>query len=924
MSKSTIATAYLQLEPSLKGVTSGIENELKGVGKSGGQAISDSIGSKLKSTAGLIGKAAATAVTASVTAIGAGVASLSKQAVDAYADYEQLSGGIETLFKNQADIDTVMQNAADAYKTAGMSMNDYMETAIQSSAAMISSLGGDTKKAAELVDLSIVDMSDNVNKMGTTMEGVQNAYRGFSRGNFTMLDNLALGFAGTKEGMQELLDKAQELSGVEYNIDSYGDIVQAIHVVQEEMGITGTTAKEASSTISGSLGMVKGAWQNLVAGIADEKADMGGLIDNLINSVVGDGDNKGFLDNILPRVETAVEGVGKFIEKAIPKVFAKLPGIVEEAFPGFMDSVSNIMESVINATPLLFNTASSMLTMFVGKISEELPTLIPTAVSAVETLIQGVSDVLPDLLDSVLNAAITVVTTLLPELPGILDSVLTLVETVANYILSDGLPKIIEVLPKLMEGVVSFITEGSAMITSLVVELIDTIANDPEILVSIIEAIPELITAVVSGLLQSAPQLVAGIMELTILSLVAVPLIIGEILTRLPEIVTAIVDGFKDNWPAIKEAGINAFEQFIDGAGSSKIVTGAAIAVGEFFENIISEITGWFGNVKEEFVSGITVALDIFTEFGENTMAAVEEFFRPAVETIISIWNWFDETFGPLLDALQNLVSACFEYIYSIAVSIWTSIKDFIIETIWNPISSFVSACIDGIKNFVEAGFNFIKEKIFTPLQAVWEKISEVWTNIKAKFEEVINAVHDFVAEKFEAIRAKIEEPMENAKNKVSEVFGSIKDTIKGVVDDALQWGKDLVGNFVKGITENMPGLTNKVNEFADNIRSRTHFSKPDKGPLADFDTYAPDMMKMFAQGIKDNENVVTTQIDRSFDFGSRMVSNYQPALATAGAGGERTPIILNLTLPVQIGQKRVETIVMDAINLQNYISGGR
>ena len=921
MNKSTIATAYVQLEPSLKGVTSGIESELKGVGKSGGQAISDSIGSKLKSTAGLIGKAAATAVTASVTAIGAGVASLSKQAVDAYADYEQLSGGIETLFKDQADIDTVMKNAADAYKTAGMSMNDYMETAIQSSAAMISSLGGDTKKAAELVDLSIVDMSDNVNKMGTTMEGVQNAYRGFSRGNFTMLDNLALGFAGTKEGMQELLDKAEELSGVEYDIDSYGDIVQAIHVVQEEMGITGTTAKEASSTISGSLGMVKGAWQNLIAGIADDNADMDGLIDNLINSVVGDGDNKGFLDNILPRVETAVEGVGKFIEKAIPKVFAKLPGIVEDAFPAFMNSVTNIMESVISATPQLFNMASTMIKMVATKINKELPKILPTAVTAIESVFEGLTKELPGILDAILNSVITIVTTLLPELPGILDSVLTLIDSVANYILSDGLPKIIEVLPKLLEGVVSFITEGSAMITSLVVELIDTIANNPEILVSIIEAIPELITAVVSGLLQSAPQLVAGIMELTILSLVAVPLIIGEILTRLPEIVTAIVDGFKDNWPAIKEAGINAFEQFIDGAGSSQIVTGAAIAVGEFFENIIGEITGWFGNVKEEFVSGISGAIDAFTEFGEEIMAAVEKFFRPAVETIISIWSWFDETFGPLLDALQNLVGACFEYIYSIAVSIWTSIKDFIIDTIWNPISSFVSTCIDGIKIFVEAGFNLIKEKIITPLQAIWEKVQEVWQNVSDKFTEVINSVHDFVEEKFEAIRAKIEAPLENARNKVSEIFGSIKETIKGVVDDALTWGKDLVGNFIKGISDNMPSLTEAVNGLANNIRERTHFSKPDKGPLADFDTYAPDMMKMFAQGIRDNENVVITQIDRSFDFGPHMATSYQPALAGVGGG---MPENATFIMPIYLGTEKIDERIITAQQLMNYKSGGR
>ena len=920
-SKSTIATAYVQLEPTLKGVTSGIENELKGVGKSGGKAISDSIGSKLTSAAGAIGKATAAAVGASITAVGAGVTALTKQAVESYANFEQLEGGIETLFGDSAQ--AVMDNASIAFRSAGMSMNDYMETSIQSAAALINSLEGDQAKAAELMDLSIVDMSDNVNKMGTSMEAVQNAYRGFSRGNFTMLDNLALGFAGTKQGMQELLDKAQEISGVEYNIDSYSDIVQAIHVVQTQMGITGTTAKEASTTISGSLNAVKASWQNLITGIADENADMGSLIDNLIGTVVGEGENAGFLDNILPRVETAVEGVGKFIEKAIPKVFAKLPGIVEQAFPGFIDSVASIMESAISAVPQLFNMASSILIMLVNKLNEELPTILPMAVSAIKTLIEGITSVLPSLIDSLLDATITIIETLLPELPGILESVLSLLETVANYILSDGLPKIVEVLPELLQGIVEFITESSAMITSAVVSIIDVIAAEalPEILTSLLKELPSLVTGVITGLLKSAPQLVSALVELTVLSLVAVPLIIAEILTRLPEIVTAIVEGFRENWPAIKEAGINAFEQFIEGAGSSEIVSGAAIAVGEFFENIIGEITGWFGNVKDEFISGITAAIDTFTEFGASIISAVEEFFRPAVETIITIWNWFDETFGPLLDALQNLVDACFEYIYSIAVSIWTSIKNFIIDTIWNPIVNFIKSCIETAKTTVETGFNFIKEKIFVPLQAAWDKVQEIWENIKTKFEETINTVHDFVAEKFEVIRSKIEEPLGQAKDKVSEIFNNIKETIMGVVNDALTWGKDLVGNFIKGISDNMPSLTEAVNGLANNIRERTHFSKPDKGPLADFDTYAPDMMRQFASGIRDNENLVTAQIERSFDFGPHMATSYQPALAGAGGG---MPENATFIMPIYLGTEKIDERIITAQQLMNYKSGGR
>ena len=238
----------------------------------------EGLGSKLAGAA----KVGGAAMVAGVGVAAAEVGKLAKQAVEAYADYEQLSGGIETLFGDSAK--AVITSAEDAYKTAGMSMNEYMETTIGSAAAMISSLGGDQAEAAKLMDMSITDMSDNVNKMGTTMEAVQNAYRGFSRGNFTMLDNLALGYAGTKEGMQSLLDKAMELEAqqgrtTKFSIDSYADIVNAIHIVQDEMGITGTTSREASETISGSLSTMKSAWQNMLTVVANGNGDMDKAID---------------------------------------------------------------------------------------------------------------------------------------------------------------------------------------------------------------------------------------------------------------------------------------------------------------------------------------------------------------------------------------------------------------------------------------------------------------------------------------------------------------------------------------------------------------------------------------------------------------------------------------------------------------------
>lgn len=250
-----------------------------------------------------------------------------KQAISSYADYEQYVGGVETLFGSSAK--KVIHDAEEAYKTAGMTANQYLETSIQSAARLINSLNGDQEKAAEIMNMSITDMADNVNKMGTTMEAVQNAYRGFSRGNFMMLDNLALGFSGTRQGMEELLAKAKEFAAQngetrDFSIESYADIVEAIHVVQEEMGITGTTSKEANETISGSVATVKAAWQNLVTGIANGNADIDKLIDNFVKSAGT------ALDNLIPVAERALDGIIEVGIKMLPK-FIELGGKIAGA-----------------------------------------------------------------------------------------------------------------------------------------------------------------------------------------------------------------------------------------------------------------------------------------------------------------------------------------------------------------------------------------------------------------------------------------------------------------------------------------------------------------------------------------------------------------------------------------------------------------
>lgn len=321
----------------------------------------DGLGDKIKNGLGAITAATGAAVAAGAAAVGKVVS----DAVGAYGEYEQLVGGVETLFGDSAA--EVLANSEKAFQTAGMSVNEYMETSIQSAAALINSLGGDTSQAAELMDMSIRDMSDNVNKMGTSMESIQNAYRGFSRQNFTMLDNLSLGFAGTKEGMEELLKKAEQISGIKYDISSYSDIVQAIHVVQQEMGITGTTAAEAADTIQGSTGSMKAAWENLKVELVKEDGDISQSLDILVDSALT------VFDNLEPKIERALGGVSQFVTKAAPILIEKLPPMIESILPPLLSAsgslVFSIGKGVASALPVMFDMLKSGISNLGGLVS---------------------------------------------------------------------------------------------------------------------------------------------------------------------------------------------------------------------------------------------------------------------------------------------------------------------------------------------------------------------------------------------------------------------------------------------------------------------------------------------------------------------------------------------------------------------------
>ena len=283
-------------------------------------------------------------------------------------------GGVETLFKESSA--QVIQYANDAYKTAGMSANDYMETVTGFSASLLQSLGGDTAAAAQVANQAVTDMSDNANKMGTSIESIQNAYQGFAKGNFTMLDNLKLGYGGTKEEMERLLADAEAIQAqqgvmVDYSITSFADITEAIHVVQTEIGITGTTALEASTTIQGSLDSMKGAWTNLMAGIGDESANTEQLVSNFVDSV------STAAENMVPRITQILEGIGEMARQLGPKIAEALPGLVSEVLPALLGAATSMIDSLIDglsaALPALAAAVPQIIETICNVLTENLP-----------------------------------------------------------------------------------------------------------------------------------------------------------------------------------------------------------------------------------------------------------------------------------------------------------------------------------------------------------------------------------------------------------------------------------------------------------------------------------------------------------------------------------------------------------------------
>lgn len=686
-----LGKAYVQIMPSAKGIskeiTKTLDSEMKTAGKSAGNSIVSSIKKVI---------------------VAAGIGKAISMAISEGGALQQSLGGVETLFKDHAD--RVKKYASEAYKTVGVSANEYMEQVTSFSASLLQSLGGDTEKAADKANMAMIDMADNANKMGTSMRDIQNAYQGFAKQNYTMLDNLKLGYGGTKKEMERLLADAQKLTGVKYDIDNLADVYEAIHVIQTELGITGTTAKEASETLTGSFSALKAAFTDTLGAIALGE-DIGPMLQNLSSTLIT------FLKNLLPMVSSTI--------MQIPQVIVS---VLREAGPSFiqsgMQAINDLLTGLGQALPELIPAAIEAILTLVSTFIENLPMLIQSGIDLMIGLAEGLMNAIPILIEKIpeiinsilmalteqvpliINAGVELLTSLVAELPTIINNIVavlpTLIENIINTIgtlvpliidagimlfvaLVDNLPAIIngivEAIPQIIDSIINALTNSIPLIIDAGIRLLTALVeNLPIIISTIIEAIPKIIDSVIKAVIQCIPLIIdAGVKLLTAL-VENLPLIITTIVAALPDIVFSIINALIDNIPLIIEAGVKL-------------------------------LTSLITNLPEIIIELVKAMPEIITEMVKALGKGVIEFAEVGTELVNGLWNGIKNAGSWLKDKIKGW-----------AKEIVNSVKDFF--GIGSPSRLFA----DEVGKWLPAGLAEGIEDNVKPVTAAMKELASLTT----------------------------------------------------------------------------------------------------------------------------------------------------------------------------------------------------
>lgn len=724
----------------------------------------------------------------------AAISALAVASVKSYADYEQLVGGVETLFgaggqsleeyaesvgqtvdeareqydKLIAAQESVQKASVRAYETAGLSMNEYMET-VTSFAASLKQSCETELEAAEKADQAVIDMADNANKMGTSMESIQNAYQGFAKQNYTMLDNLKLGYGGTKEEMERLLADAEKLTGIKYDISSLSDVYEAIHVIQTELGITGTTAKEAATTISGSIGMMKSAWTNLVTAMASDELPLDEFIDAFVDSV-------GIVaDNVLPRVEIVLGGIADLISTLAPKIASKVPELVGAVLPSLLEGATSLVSELAAALP-----------------------------SLLDTVVTSISDNTGILVDSVISIGGSIVDGLLSIAPALAELAADIVYQLASGIV-DNIPTIIQTAGDMLEGFASAFETYFPVVVSKGAELLTQLVN------GIAGNLPSLVSAALDALMRFATTLYDNaptIIEtgFNLLSSLAQGIIdaLPELIAKGPEIISKFANVINDNFPTILAKGAELLWQIITGIIS-----------------VIPDLISNAGNI-------IKAIVDVFTAFEWlNLGKSIISWFKDGIVNMISaVSNAATNVRSSVVEVISNLPGKLFEFGKNAIEFLGNGIKGMASAAITaakNVISGIISSLASFPSKFVTIGKNL--------LLGIADGIAAAVSSVISKAISAVSGIVDSV-KKFFGIAS----PSKLFKNLIGKnlmlgLAEGIAAEGQAAIDAAVDVAEDIADVDFNTQTPDVPDPDNvDYAAIASNVRSSVQSAKTDTG----------------------------------------------------------------------------------------------
>lgn len=648
-----VGSAYVTLMPSMRGFANDIKAQFGQAGNEGGKSFGSGLTAGIlggsgaaKSALSSIGGAAVTAGKVAVAGLGAvtgAVTAVGGAALGAYADYEQLSGGVETLFGSSAS--TLKGYADEAYRTAGMSANQYMTQATSFAASLVQSVGGDTAKAAEYANMAMIDMSDNVNKMGSDMQSVQDAYQGFAKQNFTMLDNLKLGYGGTKEEMQRLIADANKLRAeqgktADLTIESYADIVEAIHTVQEEMGITGTTAKEASTTISGSIGMAKAAWTNFLTGLGRDDVDFSHLTTQLLESIGA------VAKNVAPRVAI----IGKSIIQAFPSVLSGLGSVLTPIVSEALSTAWNIAVQALAGLGIKLPTVdSSQFMAAFQQVASFVGAAIDGIKGAVSPLASALTPAFAAMQASFAPLIAQVSSVLLPAL-SVLGSALGNLAAAVLPVISAAIQAIAPVLATVIGAVVSLVTTIATALTPIINNLALLIQTVLPVIQQLFMQWGTAIQAVVSAAFSFIESVVSAVMNVINAVISTVLALINGDWTGVWNGIQSLASAVWNGIGGIVSAGVNLVQTVISSALSliQSIWNAAWNAVTSFFSSIweglkgaardgIDAVYNTVVGIKDRIVGFFTGAGSWLVESGKAILNGLGEGISAAIGSVTGI-----------------------------------------------------------------------------------------------------------------------------------------------------------------------------------------------------------------------------------------------------------------------------------------------